>query len=318
MLEVHALNPWTAGPFRGLATGQGRVALESAHPDGSVVAFGATVGEEAAGLVVASLHSQAARAGTFAVETVSVRREFRGRGIGSALLRRLESHLRQRGAPLLLWCYEADAAGTPPRQRWLARHGWSPDTRRLLYVACAATVVQEPWVVRAHVPRPFEVFSWGELDPEGRRQMEERLRGAPWIPDAVAPWHLVDLEPANSLGVSRDGETVGWILTQRTSAQTVRYAALCVRPDVRCRGLGVLLLAEAMRRQVQALGIGSSGAFSVRRENAPVLRLIDRRLKRHVTASLEMAVATKALTGTPAEGQRRTESSRVHSNVTRT
>jgi ribosomal protein S18 acetylase RimI-like enzyme len=290
--ELETLNPWTSPRFRGFTAGAARALLDTAHRGGAVLAVGATVEGRPAGLALA----RHVRAGRFAVQALHVGREHRGCGIGSALLRRLEALLRQRKVPQLVWAFPVDHAAAPRLERWLRGRDWTLEQRLWVY-ECAGTVAREAWLARARIPAPFHVFSWGELERRKRSQLERPLRRATWISEALAPWKFQDLDPATSLGVERDGEIVGWILTQRESPSTLSYPSLCVRPDVRHRALGILLLAEAMRRHLDRDGDGASGLFTVGSDNAPMLGLVQRLFKGHLIGSTEMRVAARSLGG---------------------
>lgn len=55
------------------------------------------------------------------------------------------------------------------------------------------------------------------------------------------------------------------------------------------------LLAEALRRQGRAMGRELTRTFAVASNNRPMLRLVARRLDRHVISRMAMSRATKAL-----------------------
>jgi GNAT superfamily N-acetyltransferase len=290
-LELEALNPWTASRFRGLAVREARSLLEVARPDGPVVAVGASVAGEPAGLVVARLR---VGGGAFTLESLYVAREQRGRGVGGKLLRRLEDALVQRGVPSLRWFQAAEAAGGAEHERWLSDRGWTAETTLRVY-ECSGRVSREDWLQRARIPASLDVFRWGTLSARRRAAIERPLREAGWVPEAVGPWNFPELDSSTSLGVSRNGEVVGWMLTQPVSETQLRYAALCARPDVRPTGLGHQMLAEAIRRQVRAVGEDGTGIFTVSTENALMLRVVERRLKCHLLSSADVRVMSRAL-----------------------
>jgi GNAT superfamily N-acetyltransferase len=289
-VELEALDPWSAGRFRGLVARSTRELLEVAHADGHVVAVGAAVDGLPAGIALARLGP----AGTFSLETLYVARERRGRGLGTKLLRHLEDLLGTRAVPALRWFRAVSDPMDPDGERWLADRGWSTDGTLRVF-ECSGSVSREAWFDRARLPADVDVFRWGTLSARRRAAIERPLRAAGWVPEAVAPWSFPTLDPGSSLGVSRGGEIVGWALTQPVSSTQLRYAALCARPDVRHLGLGHQMLAEAIRRQVRAMGEPCSGLFTIAGDNEPMLRVLEKRLKRHLLSSTDVRVMTRAL-----------------------
>jgi hypothetical protein len=103
------------------------------------------------------------------------------------------------------------------------------------------------------------------------------------------------MEPLNSLGLRGMDGVVGWVITHRIAPATVRYTALFVDERVRRLGHGIALLAEAMRRQMGALGDDSVGTFGVWLHNAPMIRFVRRRMAPYLISMAETRSARKQL-----------------------
>lgn len=290
--ELHEINVWSCALFAGMAPGPvRRRLLESAHPGGATVGVGAVIEGEGAGLLLA----QGTRGGSFVIRTLHVLPQHRGRGLEAALLHRFEELARARGAPSLTWMYPIDGAASRFLVPLLTRRGWSVDESRLQVFDCSGTMLGEPWLAERPLPRGVHCFAWSELSAGRRAELEAWLSLQDWVPPGLAPRSFPDIEACHSFGLSRDGEVSGWILTQRVSPSILHYASLAVRPGGPHRGLGAWLIAVAIRRQERAMGRSSIGTFTVAADNFPMLRVVERRLKRHLISRTEMTLASKTL-----------------------
>ena len=142
----------------------------------------------------------------------------------------------------------------------------------------------------SRLPDGLAAFSWvgstGELE----------LRDKAWVPQKLAPWkYQKRLEPSTSVGLSRNGITVGWLLTSRIAPVAIGYESLFVHPSVRPLGGARFLLAEGIRRQAAAFGPASHGIFTVATENRSMIRLINRHLRQHLISETELIVLSKVL-----------------------
>ena len=265
----------------------------------STVAVGYHLFGEPVGLTLAQLcpGCQAAH-----VHSLFVRPAYRGQGIGTALLARLEQEVAQRAYDRLTIEYPADHPETPALERTLAQCGWRPSKRT--YLRCAvlgqqavAALLAAPWMQSPRLPDGFELFVWNDLSLDERRQIE-RQRAAEEDGHSADP--AVDdypFEPLTSIGLRYHGEVVGWMLTRRTAPGRVLYDWLAFKPQLRGRGYGAALVVAAIQRQYELDGhlpdVG--GVWRTRLDNLPMARFIKRRLQPYLTTLLETSISSREL-----------------------
>lgn len=208
----------------------------------------------------------------------------RRRGVGLALLQAAEAALRSTDVTRLEAWYDGDRTDV---DRLLSRAGWKRDVG-IFWARGTSQVLAAPWMQVSLQPDDAP-FAWSELtDAEA-----DGLREQSWYPDYLSPFPEEAVEPLNSLGLRRGGRVVGWVLTHRLDADTIRYTRLCVHPDHRTRGRGIALLGASIRRQIEA-GV-KYGFFGVRSENRPMVRFLHGRMLEHLEEVKESRLATRSL-----------------------
>jgi GNAT superfamily N-acetyltransferase len=210
----------------------------------STVAVGYHLLGEPAGLGLAQLcpDCQAAH-----VHSLFVRPAYRWRGLGTALLARVEQEVAQREYDRVSMEYPADHAETPALEHVLAKCGWQPPQRTFLRCAVLGkpavdALMAAPWMQSPQLPAGFELFAWNDLSLDERQQIE-RQRVAEQDGHSADP--AVDdhpFEPLISIGLRYHGEVVGWMLTRRTAPGRVLYDWLAFKPQLRGRGYGLALV----------------------------------------------------------------------------
>lgn len=299
MFDLHLLTPDQTLAYARFTAQRYRPWLTSGHDD--VVAVGATWRGRPVGLALGTHTPGTAQA---TVRTVSVLPTYRRRGIGTALLQRLEATLSTRGAAQVEGEYP-DNAAQPAVEALLARAGWG-DRRlgRLIAVSELPVGIRAPWV---HYPLPegFEVFPWHARTAHD----EERLRT--WWPEQLAQsdpaLHEERLAPdyggrpalrLNSLGLRYDGEVVGWLLTHRTAPRALLHDRLFVAHALRHTGVGALLVGAAIRAHYAAEGACTPPhrfLCQTLGTNRPMLAFIRRRIRPYATSLTEVYTTSKAL-----------------------
>ncbi len=249
-------------------------------------------GESPVGAVVAEARPGAAAR----VLSFFVARAHRNKGVGTALLARLEDALRRQGAPAVEAAYRTSWPGHGALERVLRKRGWdAPEARRVLIKVAARDIRTAPWLAAADhpLPPPYEVFPWAELGADERAALQQEQARAPFFPAELTPFQLEDrLEPLNSLGLRRDGQVVGWVVTHRLQPDLIQYTSLFVRDGVP-KGRIISLLAEAVRRQCTARVPGLLCMIDA--ENTAMLRFAARRLEPYTAARAEVRVVGKRL-----------------------
>ena len=189
----------------------------------------------------------------------------RRQGLGAGTVAAVCERLAAQGHRALRTCYERDEGSAPPVEGLLAQCGFPAPRPRFIVGRCeTAAIGQAPWVRRTQIPAAFQVVPWLQV-PDDRREALRILEGRPgWHDRSLSPFSRgPDLEPGNSLALLQDGQIVGWQITHRTDPRTIRYSTLFVRRDLARLGLGIPLLATAIRRHVDELSSSSDRAVFV-------------------------------------------------------
>ncbi|MFN3429414.1 MAG: GNAT family N-acetyltransferase [Candidatus Sericytochromatia bacterium] len=248
-IELRELSPLEVPGFVGLTFPSYRgtwLTRADAH-----VALGAMDAGAPIGLALCGLHG----AGHATLLSLVVAPSHRGRGVATALLRALDVCLRRRGVERVEGSYVADKPSTPALERVLAKGGWAPPLPRMhIFQAELAAMQQARWTQTA-LSADFEIVPWAEVGPHERDALDAWHAADAWIPDDLTPArHEADHEPLTSLGLRRNGRLVGWVITHRLDAETLRFSAGWVHPDLQMRGRLLALYAESGRR-AEALGV---------------------------------------------------------------
>lgn len=221
--------------------------------------------------------------------SIGVAPAYRKRGIATLILMRLESELAKQGVKLLQTSYSSQE----PLQieRVLQKCGWDTPTEGMtLFKASVITIQKATWLHNLPpLPIGYATFLWVTLN-ETKRQAVEHLQSNDerYAASRFSRLsNLIDFDPATSLGLSYEGEVVGWLITQPMSAKnTLCYSNLFVRPDqrrIRRSGLGFSLVAQAVERQI-ANG-GEYGVWYISPYNKQMLKINRRYLEPYLVSS---------------------------------
>ncbi len=188
--------------------------------------------------------------------------DHRRRGVGGALLRALESTLRDRSQPTIETVYMTGRPGIDAFERVLARGGWDAPQRRaatLRFTPDQAAAM--PWFDRVHLPSPpFEIFPWHRATADERAQAIRSHTASPWIPTLLEFWRhdRQGFDVVSSLGLRYHGELVGWMVNHRLAPDFVRFTCGFVREDLSRRGRLLPLLTESIKRLHDTPGLRCS------------------------------------------------------------
>jgi GNAT superfamily N-acetyltransferase len=273
----------------------GSTSAPSDGPGGTPIAVGAAMDERPVGLAVARMNAQRAEC-----LSLYVTRDVRGRGIGTALLARLESAVAAAGGSTLSLSYDPESgAAAGAVERLLARGGW-PDSRdRLRFLMLDGSVMQARWFASAVLPSSYRLEPWSTLSAADREVIDASQRSDAWIPPHLVPWRFESgHDPDGSFVLRRDRRVVGWLLARVVDATTLHYANVFVRPSENRAGhtyAALALVAEAIARQARRLGERSRGLFEVAPDNVGFRRFVDRHLRDYLILDQELTRATKPL-----------------------
>ena len=263
-------------------------------PDG-VVALGVRHGETALGFALA-------REGE--VLSLFVAPTYWSRGVGTRLLEELERALAARGIRKARMSYSSQASSTSALERVLRKRGWGPPVADMLLVQIEPGLEITPeWVTRFAVPGGFEIFSWPEIIPAEREQLE---RARAEVPPELWPFaEEGTLDGYCSVGLRRvaggdDGRmpparaVAGWMTVHLIAPGLLRFTSLYVLREWRSARTTFALLAEALRRKYAHYGESAAIALAVRMENQPMLKVTERKF-RAVARSWDEARRTRKM-----------------------
>lgn len=196
---------------------------------------------EPVGLAAAVPHP--ATPGEAVVLSISLKPDWRGRGGGTRLMAALEDAMLARGIGRATLTYMSGNPSTSAVERILARTGWAaPQPRMMICYSTIAHLAEGDWVRKHRGGDGAGFFPWRELTAAERA-------GLTGFPAALSPFRDEEkIEPANSIGVRRNGVVAGWFLTHRIAPDTVRYSTLYLDAAIAGRGLGFAMAAEAVWR----------------------------------------------------------------------
>ena len=296
------LNASHASAYEGLTYPHFRPLLHSLSAESDVVAVGSEVDNGPVGLAIARLDINPSQNQAGKVLSLFVTPNHRNRGIGKALLAQLEGDLQQRGCHHLELRY-LSGPNSPPLERILAQRQWlASQSQSLVCYASTDRVRQAPpphlvdslarLVTR--LPTGYSIFPWPTLKRAERADLEQRMR-TDLLMQRFDPFLDEDkLEPLNSLGLRYENRIVGWMITHRTTADTIRYTQMYVDPASQPLSRSTLLLAKAIQLQVEQLP-HTKGTFRVDIDNTSMVMFVHRRLKPYLDDLRTAYSATKFL-----------------------
>jgi len=214
------------------------------HPESDGLAVGIYHEDVPIGLALARPLAIPGRAELLSLFVVP---DHRHRGLGGALLTRLEALLVRKGFSMMTAVYTGGKPTTPFLTQLLARNGWlAPLRRMMVFKADLAAFGQAPFLTRGELDDSFALLRWDDLDPAER----EALHNAPWVPEDLAPWHHLHEthEPDTSLALRHDGQVVGWVITHHLDHGLLRFSTGYMRPDLQRRGRLFPLYLESGKR----------------------------------------------------------------------
>ncbi len=232
------------------------------------------------------------------VLSLFVEPNYQRRGIGAKLLELLETGLAAVGCREARIGYFSPAPSLSAVERILEKRGWGPPKVRMLSVEIGSAIAREAsWVQNVRTPAGFEIFSWNELLLRDHRALEAIRETAP---DTLWPFREdVRPDPTCSVGLRRNGEVIGWMIVHWAGGHRLVFASLFVRAPWRRSALNLALLTEAIRRAYAHYGEAATALVEVQIENAPMRRLLERKLLPFAVRKVELRQAMKRLADAP-------------------
>ena len=269
--RVFQLTEATLAPFASLtypSLAQGSAAWRKLK--GELLGISASHNGTLVGLALAECGAE----GTARLISLFVSPPHRRQGIGSRLIAHLCTFLNKQELTSLSVSYQAPHQQLSPMDRLLPRLGWStPEQTFLLLEGEAKQLSLIPWPERFPLTESYQLVPWnaGYTEAASQLQAGSDLRGA------LESSQLIN---EASTALLHNGKVVGWVLVDRTSANSTRISSLFVEPGHRARGRALTLLVHAFRKQ-HAAGIPIARA-AVAPHSQAMLRLVRRHLSQYL------------------------------------
>lgn len=265
-LTADNLAPYAELTFPSLAPGSNA----QRRLNGPLVAVCALAGEQMVGLAIA----ECKQTGSAQVVSLKVQTDWRGRGVGSRLMKNLTRFLYLEGMKDIHIRYQSGTESEAAIESLLLRLGWSkPRDTFLLLEGLAERLATIPWADNYPITQPYRLASW---QPQYSADASKLNAPPPLLASTTSP----NLDLNISLALLHNEQLVGWVLVDCTTPTQVRYSSLFVAPEHRGRARGLALLASAFRRQGK-LGPPVARA-GVAPESGPMIRLAQRHLRSYL------------------------------------
>ena len=178
----------------------------------------------------------------------------RRRGVGSALLARLEVAIAGAGCPVVQGRYRSDWVGAAATERLLASAGWDPPVmQKLFYKGDLRAFDALPEIRAIALPEGYTVDAWDTLTGADRAHVEAIVARDP-AARATSPFQRADLVSRDfSVWIRYRGEVVGWMALLQPTPTVMEYSGLYVVRAHRPSRAGIAAVAAAVRRQAAAI-----------------------------------------------------------------
>jgi GNAT superfamily N-acetyltransferase len=276
MFELVLLDKTNAFQYDRLTYPTFRPRLRTLKQDQFLIAVGVHLHQIPVGLALAEYLPDE---GVGEILSLFVTPEHRGQGLGKALVREMESHLRQRNCSKLHLVYIPNPT-TPALENILLQHHWNPPQPRMLICTSTPETLQKAaWLKLDTIADPnYTIFPWVELTAQERQDILMRQAQSRWYPDILSPFKEEAIqEPLNSLGLRYRDRVVGWMITHCITPNTIRYTSLFVKEEIQSIGRAIPLLATSIKIHVQHRE-SYQAVCTVAIDNAPMVKFVQRRL----------------------------------------
>ena len=254
MYELEILDPSRIRDFKALIyPSDARWQLESLLPVGTPTGVLAHVKGQALGLAVVMVHS---KSGFAYVVSLYVEPTSRNKGIGTALLQKIEEYLKKESGLIVCLNFKHEEPDEVPLQKVLEKCGWErPQVHGYQFYSTIERFLTDlAWTQRQRTyPYHSYIFPWTNLTAEEKQKLKEEEGPNSWRATQTSPFFFDGhFEPQTSLGLRVEGEVVGWIINHLIKPDTLLYGSYFVRPRFRGLGHSIGLLLESIKLQKKA------------------------------------------------------------------
>ena len=225
----------------------------------------ALLGSQIIGFVAATRISS----GVGRIISLNVELKYRGRGIGTNLIRAIDKMAKTIKLNTLNIYFQCHSGNKCQMDKILKSNNWSKPLQLAVLATSDLNHLRNcMWHEKYPLPNGFIIKNW------------DRSHDIINIFDE-APLGLVETTNSNQIeaNISKqlffNSNMVGWVVADRVANHTIRYSSLYVLPSCRKHGQGLHLLSSALQSQVHS-GIPYAKA-AVNSNNHMVLKLINRK-----------------------------------------
>lgn len=256
------------------------------------VAFAISYLSQPVGLILAELSADRSSAEICSMFVVP---EHRKLGLGKVLLASIEKALCERGCLQANLVYITNDT-TPALERLLWERYWSvPKLRMLVCRGSAETIRSAPWLSGYSLPPSFTIFPWKQLTLQERRAIQQLEGTSLWHSDVLCPFREEEtIDASSSLGLRYQNQVVGWLITNRVAADTIRFTSLFVRKDLQRLGRAIPMIAQAINLRLASKEI-TKGILAVQADNTLMVNFVYRRLAPYLDSIRQSYGSSKLL-----------------------
>ncbi len=252
MYSVIILEKTDISEYEFLADADTLQQLKEYDPDKNI-AIGARDKDKVLGLAFGSVYKPEKEASMSGIHLLQVDPEYRNKGIGTALLQKMEEETRIRECGKMTIGFKKMEEEFESAKKLLAKCGWEPpEIHGYSYWTTIERFFRDlAWVKRKRrFPYHDYIFSWTELTEEERKSLKEEEGPDSWKVEGTSPFFFEGkFEENTSLGLRVKGKVDGWIINHQIAPDTILYGSYFVRRKHRGLGHSIGLLLESMKRQ---------------------------------------------------------------------
>lgn len=227
--------------------------LEKIGQDNSIISLGIDLKNEAAGLILAT-YNEAEKEGW--IQSIFIKPEFRRQGLGTTLLSKLETILKERNCLKVNLNYTENLT-SDILKHFLIQHNWQqPENSAILFYFTRERVLASPHPhlidrveeFKGKLSSEYEIFPWLELTADEEKAIKKRQKTDqlwqkynPFFSDKI-------FQPCGSYGVRYRGQVVAWTISNSMQPELLTVAQMFVSQDQPLRGRILLaMMSQALK-----------------------------------------------------------------------
>lgn len=226
------------------------------------------------------------------VEYLFVLENHRNKHVGRKLLATFENEVNP--STILEIIYPGNEPQSPAIEKILKANQWSEGRPHVIRCFFHPATFSAPWInIKSRYPKDCKEFKWKELREKDKKSIDLIAKQG-HFPPYLSPFRdekLIDLN--YSLGLRKNGNVVGWVITHKEDPNTTRFAALYIEHHLRHTGAAIYLLASAIRRLIAMPTPVAVMDVSLSQTGSSWIKLVEKRLIPYATKVVKLKQAWK-------------------------